>query len=99
MDSILTQIVESGYLFNNCYQADDGQWRVNLRRPDGEGDWFTDWAEAPSLEEALTICTEKMASAEYIEAVQSKHSADATKPDLLSALGLRKMAQPLVRRV
>ena len=68
MDELITSILDRGWLFNNCYQVDAGLWRVNLRRPDGEGDWFTDWAEASSLQQALETCLDKMEQAEWIEA-------------------------------
>lgn len=97
MNELLLEIAESGWLFNNCYQQDDGSWRVNLRRPDGFGDWFTDWAEAPTFEEALAICMDKMASAEYEVQRETKHIVDTSKPSLLSLLGLAKT--PILRRI
>lgn len=95
IDELVADIAESGWLFNNCYQVDADLWRVNLRRPDGKGDWFTDWATGGTFAEALAECMEKLATAEFTEERPigySKEVAKAAQPkvDLLQALGLKK---------
>ena len=101
LQEMIDEIAASGWLFNNCYQYDAGLWRINLRRPDGDGGWFTDWVEAPSLAEGLEACMDKLAQAEYFANQEQSHSIDKTKPDnrtFLETLGLLKPKAPLVRR-
>lgn len=99
MEQLLEDIAESGWLFNNCYQVDSALWRVSLRRPDGSGDWFSDWAEGPTLASALTDCMAKLADAEWEESHQPKaiHGAipdnstlERSAKSLLARLGLAK---------
>jgi hypothetical protein len=106
LDPLLSDVAEAGWLFNNCYQQDNGTWRTNLRRPNGKGDWFTDWAIGETLEDALTECMNKLATAEYKEELEIKYVTEKpsdlpVKPKLnprtlLQALGL---AKPFTRRV
>jgi len=101
MDEILAEIAENGWLFNNCYQVDATLWRVNLRRPDGNGDWFTDWALGPTFADALHDCMAKLAEAEWIEEhpvtfAQAADPAPVSGQSLLARLGLNK--RPKVER-
>lgn len=100
-DTLFSELSDSGWLLNNLYQLDDGSWRCNLRRPDGLGDYFTDWAEGPTLEAALASAMGKFASAEYIEAHAITFAIDKSKPvnPLLSLLGLGRQAQAPMRRL
>lgn len=102
IQSLLDEIASFGYLFNNCYQLDDGSWRVNLRRPDPDGgDWFTDWAEEATFDLALETCMSKLSYAEFVESKSSKF-VEAPKEvgkGLLAKLGLLKKEQPFERRV
>jgi hypothetical protein len=99
MDELLTDIAESGWLFNNCYQVDAALWRVSLRRPDGNGDWFSDWAEGSTLAGALHDCMAKLADAEWEEErevkvvsgiVRDDSTLDPSGQSLLARLGLNK---------
>lgn len=92
IDSLLTEIADSGWLFNNCYQIDATLWRVNLRRPADSGDYFTDWATAPTLAEALAECMAKLADAEFEEERQPQVSkaSGAKPPSLLAQLGFQR---------
>ncbi len=98
LDELIAEIAEAGWLFNNCYQIDADLWRVNLRRPDGEGDWFSDWAIGPTFTEALEECMSKLAEAKFTESqIQAFSQAKpAPKTNLLQALGL---AKPIERRI
>lgn len=102
LDEIIQEIAQQGWLFNNCYQYDAGLWRINLRRPDANGGWYTDWVEAPTLKDGLELCMEKLAEAEYVEDRAQSHSIDTSTPttrSFLEGLGLLKPKAPLVRRI
>lgn len=99
LEDLLTEIAESGWLFNNCYQADAGLWRVNLRRQDNDGVWFTEWSEAPTFTEAVQDAMEKLVEAEFVENRLIAHAIDTSKISLLASLGLLKPTEPLKRRV
>lgn len=92
IDELLAEIASLGYLLNNCYQVDAALWRVNLRRPDpdDDGDWFTDWAEGPTFEEALEDCLIKMIDAEFAPEPEIRFSGEPVKAkvSLLQTLGL-----------
>ena len=98
IDDLLAQIASAGWLLNNCYQHDAGLWRVNLRRPVDDGDWFTTWAEGSTFAEALDEAMDKMAQAEYKANAKTSYLIDPSKPSLLTQLGLTRPAQP-VRRI
>lgn len=92
---IIDEVLALGWMFNNCYQRDDGSWRINLRRPDlnSDGDWFTDWAEAPTFSEALEDCMSKLHNAEYsptppITTTQGVKLEAKSGRSLLQSLGL-----------
>lgn len=100
LESLLTEIAEAGWLFNNCYQPDAGLWRVNLRRQDGEGNWFTEWSEAPTFIEAVEDAMGKLATAEFTANTAITAKIDTTKVSLLEQLGLLPKPQaPMVRRL
>jgi hypothetical protein len=102
LDEAVSEIAQQGWLFNNCYQYDAGLWRINLRRPDGHGGWYTDWVEAPTLIDGLELCMEKLSQAEYAEDPAQSHSIDRSTPTtrtFLEGLGLVKPKAPLVRRI
>lgn len=92
IDDLLAEIAGLGWFLNNCYQLDATLWRVNLRRPDpdNDGDWFTDWSEAPTFEEALEDCIIKMRDAEFVVEPEIRFSGEPAKPkvSLLQTLGL-----------
>ncbi len=90
---MIDEVLALGWMFNNCYQRHDGSWRVNLRRPDANGDWFTDWAEAPTFAEAIEDCMSKLADAEYfptppITYTQGPKIETKSPRSLLQSLGL-----------
>jgi hypothetical protein len=90
-DDLLRSIASLGWFLNNCHQLDDGTFRVNLRRPDGSGDWFTDWSYGPTFAEALEDCFDKMLTAEFEAERETSSSIDTTKPlGLLEQLGLKQ---------
>jgi hypothetical protein len=104
IDDLIAEIASLGWFLNNCYQADATLWRVNLRRPDpaNDGDWFTDWAEAPTFAEALELCIVKMAEAEFAETppvVFAKDRTPTQSSGLLAKLGLGKPKVPFERRI
>lgn len=101
IDDLLTEIAEAGWLVSNLYQLDGGLWRVNLRRPDTDGDYCTDWFEAPTLAEALAECMAKLHEAEWFANTQTTVSAapKSETPSLLQALGFKSKAQPVLRRL
>ncbi len=103
IDTFVSDILASGWLFNNCYQIDAHLWRVNLRRPVSDGDYFSDWAEGETFVEALEICMTKLAEAEFTEAHIQAYGFEPAKSKinpqaLLKSLGLTK-PQPFTRRV
>lgn len=103
LDQLAQDIADAGWLFNNCYQQEPDLWRVNLRRTGLSGDWFTSWAEAPTLAEALELCIEKMGEAEFIEHKKASFAIDKTalveSSGLLGLLGLLKPKEPIRRRL
>lgn len=109
LDDLFTEISDSGWMLNNCYQREDGSYRVNLRRPDPDnlGDYFTDWAEAPTLAEALAECMAKLHEAEFTpnRPVTFAHdkspqpTPDAQGSLLLSSLGIVRKPKPTLRRL
>lgn len=72
-----------GWLFNNCYQFDDGSWRVNLRKPDNDGAWFTEWAIGPTFADAVDDCISKLHDAEFRKDLPVTSSIDrsSVKPE------------------
>lgn len=88
--AILDDLAALGWLFNNCYQHDDGSWRVNLRRLDPNGDWFTDWATGPTFASALEDCMSKLHDAEFEPTPATNGIIDKSKPkSFLDAIGLQ----------
>lgn len=67
IDELLYDLANQGWLVNNCYQVDAALWRISLRRPVPNGDWFTDWAEGTTLEDAITECMSKLLDATFAE--------------------------------
>ncbi len=103
IDNLLSELALNGWLFNNCYQVDATLWRVNLRRPAPDGDYFSDWAEGETFAEALETCIAKLAEAEFTEAHIQAFGFEPAKSklntkSLLQSLGLTK-SQPFTRRV
>src|SRR6266702_957167 len=92
LDELIAEIASQGWLLNNCYQIDTDLWRVNLRRPTGDGDYFSDWATGPTFVDALEECMSKLAEAEFAEAKAQTYSQAKPEPktNLLQALGLVK---------
>lgn len=101
IDDLLTEIAEAGWLISNLYQYDHDLWRVNLRRPDADGDYCTDWAEAPTLVEALAECMSKLHEAEWFPNHQPTATAEPKAPtrSFLQALGFKSKVQPVLRRL
>lgn len=102
IDQLLAEISALGWRFNNCYQTHADLWRVNLRRPSTHGDWFTDWAEAATLEDALFDCMAKLSTAEFFHTPEIRGSIDnSPEPSLLSRLKLptARSLPPLERRI
>lgn len=101
VNTLLADLAVDHWLLNNCYQVDATLWRVNLRRPDDNGAWFTDWAEAPTFAEALEDCMSKLASAEFTTDPIQYTIATPKQPSIAEALAahMRKAAPPIKRRV
>lgn len=92
IETLLADLASLGFLLNNCYQHDDGTWRVNLRRPDpnSPGDHFTAWAIAPTFLEALEDSMINLIDAEYFPtpAVTSSLAPAEPKLTLAQRLGI-----------
>ena len=86
LDSTFTDLASRGWLVNNLYQYDNTSWRINLRRPAPDGDWFTDWAEAPTLEDALEECMSKLNDAEFFP---NRETLVSAAPGLITNLAER----------
>lgn len=97
IDSLLTDLADSGWLVNNAYQTDDGLWRVNIRRPTPTGDWFTDWSVGPTLADAISDCMSKLLDAEFATTKQPIATIEPSV-DLVTALGLKPTPAPILRR-
>lgn len=97
MDELLTDLATQGWLMNNCYQTDARLWRVSLRRPTPDGDWFSDWAEGDTLEDALCECMSKLQDATFAESTPISAFIEAPI-NLLQAIGFAKPAAPIKRR-
>ena len=100
LTSLFSEIATSGWLVNNLYQPDAGLWRCNLRKPQGEGDLFTCWAEAPTLEDVLMESIHQTSFAEFNATPESQATIDTTPtPSLLARLGLTKRTPFTDRRI
>lgn len=95
IDSLLAECASSGWLLNNLYQLDSGEWRANLRSADGR---FTEFGKGDSAVEALERTMSLIANAEFSEGAYEEmvvHYA-AKKQSLIDQLGLIKR-EPLRR--
>lgn len=94
IDSLLSECASSGWLLNNLYQLDSGEWRANLRSSDGR---FTEFGKGDSAVEALERTISLIANAEFsdLEGSETVHYA-APQLSLLDQLGLIKR-EPLRR--
>jgi|SRR6185436_1117238 len=91
IDELLSVFALEGWLVNNLYQVDSGLWRANLRKDDGEGAWFTSWAEAPTAFDALWEAFEQSPAAEFAATPETHSTIDRSPaPSLLARLGLAK---------
>lgn len=99
IQELLTEIAVSGWLINNLYQVDGGLWRASLRKPDGEGDWFTTWAEASTIEDVLYDAFGLTESAEFAHTPTVGVSISTMPTDLLSRLGLTRKTPFTDRRL
>lgn len=102
LDELFADIAARGYRVNNIFQWPNGLWRVNLLRPNTNGDWFGDFAEAPTLAEAIEDAIALMNDAEFIHHDEPTWSLDKSKPaapNLLKSLGLLKPQEPIRRRI
>lgn len=90
MTGIIT--LPEGWLYNNCYQHDNGSWRVNLRCPVDSGDYFTDWAEGETFEDAVE---EAIGKIQYRELVKDKPiiAVAGKKQSLSDLLNLKPRAK------
>lgn len=99
LETILIDLASRGWRVNQIYQFDNSTWRVNLRARGAGGDWFGDFAEAPTLLEAIEDAIAKMNDAEWFDDTAPEWSLDPTpapKPkSLLATLGL---GQPIITR-
>lgn len=98
IDSLLTDLFTSNWLLNNCYQLDDLTFRVSLRRPTPTGAWFSEWAEGPTLADALEECMSKLLDAEFHTEAPSVGYVEPTV-SLIEALGLKPKLPPILRRI
>jgi hypothetical protein len=99
IDELLSDLAAQGWLINNCYQPDGGLWRLSLRRPTPTGDWFSDWAEGPTFEDALTECMSKLLDAEFTADTPQQYSLEP-KQSLIAVLGLlhAPLTRPIIKR-
>lgn len=97
-DDLLAELATLGWLLNNCYQTSRSTFRVNIRRPTLDGNWFTDWAEADTFPDALAECMSKLLDAEFVADEPAIAVAESPRRSLLDALGLRPPSAPIVRR-
>lgn len=98
LDATFTDLATRGWLVNNLYQEEPNRWRVNLRRPEGTGDWFTDWAYGETLEDALEECMSKLNDAEFTHEPETTHAAVPKACSLAEALGLVPKSTGIRRR-
>jgi len=98
LDATFTDLASRGWLVNNLYQEAPALWRVNLRRPEGTGDWFTDWAYGETLEDALEECMSKLNDAEFTPEPETTHAAAPRALPLAEALGLVSKPTGIRRR-
>jgi len=97
--TIFEDIANFGWLVNNLYQVDAGLWRCNLRKPDATGDWFTNWAEAATLEDVLYEALFLTEAAEFTHTPESRITIDRSEaPSLLAKLGLTRKPTPFTDR-
>lgn len=68
IESLLGEISSRGWRVNNLYQLDDNSWAANLR----SDTHITHFAYGSSLTEALSLCIDKIESAEESEAQETK---------------------------
>jgi hypothetical protein len=87
IDELLADLATQGWLVNNCYQPDADLWRISLRRPAPDGDWFSDWAEGATMEDALTECMSKLLDAKFTKDEPVRHSVESSR-SLVDLLGL-----------
>jgi hypothetical protein len=87
IDELLNDLATQGWLINNCYQTECCLWRISLRRPQPNGDWFTEWAEGNTMEDALTECMSKLLDAEFALNEPIRHSVETSR-SLVDVLGL-----------
>ena len=98
MDELLADLATQGWLVNNCYQSDAHLWRISLRRPTPNGDWFSDWAEGATMSDALTECMSKLLDAEFVLDAPITYSLEPNQ-SLIQVLGLiHRPLPPLKRR-
>lgn len=82
---LLTEISDKGWRINNLFQLDHG-WRCNLRRQEIKGDWYTDFGDGLTPEQAVSMAIDKLDTAEYIEQRQQTYSKESTKIDIRSVI-------------
>lgn len=61
IESLLAEAAETGWLINNLYQLDTGEWRCNFRRDD----FFTDFATEATCAGALSAALDLLDTATY----------------------------------
>ena len=103
LDDAFASIADLGFLVNNCYQLDDGSWRVSLRRPVFGGDYLTGFGEGDDLQTALELAEAQIGEAEFhAERAVSASIAPSPEPSArrlsLAGLGLVRASEPLTRR-
>ena len=60
MNELLAEIADRGFLVNNLFQLDTGEWQCNLRSPDH---MFTNWSRGPTPIIALSLALDAIATA------------------------------------
>jgi hypothetical protein len=91
IESILSEIAESGWLVNNLFQLSDGSWRANLRNEN----MVTYFGEGPTPAIALDEAIINLPSAIPIRQQSATYSIE--KPiNILETLGLK--SKPVSRR-
>ncbi len=96
LDNLIEECAAGGWLLNNLFQFDDGEWCANLRSADGR---FTHFGKGPTAEVALGLTIAKIAQAEFSDQEGSAVVFYAEqRQSLLEQLGLMAKPEP-VRRI
>jgi hypothetical protein len=97
IDTLLTEISERGWLLNNLFQFDNGDWLANLRTDTH----YTQYGRGRTPLEALSLAIDAIETAKEFQTKTVTYSIDKTpSTDLSSILAkLQKPTEPIKRRI